>query len=114
MKKLTMKYIMIQIMHEKSKGRKTSVVMMHTILLYQDKGHNIFSCKDIEMCYYCYQPSYMEGFVSKTTNSLSKVMMNYRITLLYQTKSSPPFPPTKYAIVPQHGPFSLYTMLEGP
>ena len=34
--------------------------------------------------------------------------------ILYQTKSSPLFPPTKYAMVPQHGPFSLYTMLEGP
>ena len=25
----------------------------------------------------------------------------------------PSFPPTKYATVPQHGPFSLHTMLEG-
>jgi hypothetical protein len=26
----------------------------------------------------------------------------------------PSFPPIKYAMVPQHGPFSLHTMLEGP
>jgi hypothetical protein len=34
----------------------------------------------------------------------------------YYIKSNPPsfFLPTKYAMVPQHGPFSLYTMLEGP
>jgi hypothetical protein len=33
----------------------------------------------------------------------------------YFTKSNPPLsPPTKYAIVPRHGPFSLHTMLEGP
>jgi len=33
----------------------------------------------------------------------------------YYTKSNPPhfFPPTKYAMVPQYGPFSLHTMLEG-
>jgi hypothetical protein len=34
--------------------------------------------------------------------------------ILYQTKPSPLFPPTKYAMVPQYGPFSLHTMLEGP
>ena len=34
--------------------------------------------------------------------------------ILYWTKSSPLSPPTKYAMVPQHGPFSLHTMLEGP
>ena len=34
----------------------------------------------------------------------------------YHMKPNPPlfFPPTKYATVPQHGPFSLHTMLEGP
>ena len=31
-----------------------------------------------------------------------------------KSKSSPLFPPTKHAMVPQHGPFSLHTMLEGP
>ena len=34
--------------------------------------------------------------------------------MLYETKSPPLFPPTTYAMVPQHGPFSLHTMLEGP
>jgi hypothetical protein len=28
--------------------------------------------------------------------------------------TSPLFPSTKYVMVPQHGPFSLHTMLEGP
>ena len=32
----------------------------------------------------------------------------------YYTKSSPLFLPTKYVMVPQHGPFSLHTMLQGP
>ena len=31
----------------------------------------------------------MEGFVSKTTNSLQKVMMNQRITLLYKKEPTP-------------------------
>ena len=34
----------------------------------------------------------------------------------YNIKANPPlfFPPTKYAMVRQHDPFSLHTMLEGP
>jgi hypothetical protein len=32
----------------------------------------------------------------------------------YYIKPSPPPPPTKYAVVPQHGPFTLHTMLEVP
>ena len=34
--------------------------------------------------------------------------------ILYLTKSSPLFLPTKYVMILQHGPFSLQTMLEGP
>ena len=34
----------------------------------------------------------------------------------YYIKPNPPlfFPPTKYTMVPQHGPFSLHTVLEDP
>ena len=45
------------------------------------------------------------------SNSL-KLIKNW--DMLYETKSSPLFPPTKYAMVPQHGLFSLHTILEGP
>ncbi len=50
----------------------------------------------------------------KTDKHHREVQIGRVWDILYWTKSSPLFPSTKYAMVPQHGPFSLHTMLEGP
>ena len=56
-----------------------------------------------------------EGHIPWQTNSTKWFSQSDRVwDMLYCTRSSPLFPPPKYAMVPQHGPFSLHTMLEGP
>ena len=52
---------------------------------------------------------------SRTNKHRQVVLSNWsslRHTIVNQTL--PFFLPTKYAMVPQHGPFSLHTMLDGP
>jgi hypothetical protein len=50
---------------------------------------------------------------SRTDKHHQIILLNWSsLRHIILNQSSPLFPPTKYAMIPQHGPFSLHTMLE--
>lgn len=74
-KELTMEFVMARLMHEMTK-RKEKECQGEDIamVLRQDKGNNLSTCKNIKTCYYCGKLGYIACFSFKTKyNNKEKV-----------------------------------------